>query len=142
MKSKAFTLMEMTIVLFLTALLLLIGFKISQKSQNQFIEEQFIQNLTTKINEKLTYGRNHQKYIKLVFLDDKVVMYDGTTHVEKYQYPKTLTVHGVRTEMLSATGVTRPQTIQFVNHKEKYGYDLIFELSFGGTYRVRKNIYR
>ena len=51
MKSRGFTLLETTIVLALAFLFLLLSFYFAPRSSAQFKEEQFMQNLTSKLDK-------------------------------------------------------------------------------------------
>lgn len=138
MKSSGFTLLEAVIVLALAGLFLLIGFRISPQSSTQIKEEQFIQNLTGKIDEKVIEGKNKQETVRLFFGEKKVQVIVGKK-AEILKYPESLYKYGAEKVYISPSGVTRPVTIPLISKKQHYVYKLIFELSFGGVYRVTKN---
>lgn len=138
MKSKAFTLLESVIVLALTRLFLLVGFKFSFQSSTQIKEEQFIQNLIGKINEKVIEGKNKQKTVRLFFDEKRVRMMVGKK-TEILEYPASLYKYGAEKVYISPSGVTHPVTIPLISKKYHRAYNIIFELSFGGVYRIAKS---
>lgn len=137
MKSKGFTLLETTIVLALAFLFLLLSFYFAPRSSAQFKEEQFMQNLTSKLDKAAMQGKEHHQIVRAFFGKEDVQILVGRK-TEELEYPPTLIKYGAESVYISPSGVTRPTTIPLVSKKGHYSYNLIFELSFGGVYRVTK----
>lgn len=137
MKNKGFTLLETTIVLALACLFLLLSFFLAPCSSAQIKEEQFMQNLTSKLDKAAMQGKEHHQIVRAFFGKENVQILIGRK-TEKLEYPPTLIKYGAESVYISPSGVTRPTTITLVSKKAHYSYNLIFELSFGGVYRVAK----
>ena len=67
MKSRGFTLLETTIVLALAFLFLLLSFYFAPRSSAQFKEEQFMQNLTSKLDKAAMQGKEHHQIVRAFF---------------------------------------------------------------------------
>lgn len=137
MINKGFTLLETTIVLGISFFILMLGFTFSQQSSVQIKEEQFIQNLTSEIDKNVMKGKENHRIVRIFFRKNKVEIQCGNVY-NVLNYPKTLSKHGAESVYISPSGVTRPATIPLVCSEKRYSYNLIFELSFGGVYRVSK----
>lgn len=137
MKNKGFTLLETTIVLALAFLFLLLSFCFAPRSSAQIEEKQFMQNLTSKLDKAAMQGKERHQMVRAFFGKEDVQILVGRK-AEKLEYPATLTKYGAESVYISPSGVTRPTTIPLVSKKGHYSYNLIFELSFGGVYRVIK----
>lgn len=137
MKNRGFTLLETTVVLALAFLFLLLSFWFAPQSSVQIKEEQFMQNLTSKLDKATMQGKERHQIVRAFFGKEDVQIQVGRK-TEKLKYPPTLTKYAVESVYISASGVTRPTTIPFVSKKGHYSYNLIFELSFGGVYRATK----
>lgn len=137
MKNKGFTLAEMTIVLLITSLILLIGFNFSKRTRQQLIEEQYIQNLVETMNTSMIEGRNESKSVFFRFEPSGVNIYMGGKYIKR-PLPKTLKYYGTERVSISNKGVTMPKTIVISEIHNHYEYRIVFELSFGGTFRVYK----
>lgn len=137
MRNKGFTLLETTIVLVLAFLFLLLNFSFAPRSSAQIKEEQFMQNLTSKLDKAAMQGKERHQVVRIFFGKENVQILVGRK-TEKLKYPSTLTKYGAESVYISPSGVTRPTTIPLVSRKEYYSYNLIFELGFGGAYRVTK----
>lgn len=137
MKNKGFTLLETTIVLALACLFLLLSFFLAPRSSAQIKEEQFMQNLTSKLDKAAMQGKEYHQIVRAFFGKEDVQILVGRK-TEKLEYPPTLIKYGAENVYISPSGVTHPTTITLVSKKGHYSYNLIFELSFGGVYRVAK----
>ena len=138
MRIKGFTLIEMIIVLMISSIIIFLGFTISQNTKNEIQEEQYLQNLSAQINENIIEGRNRRQTVYFRFNADNVICYIGGKY-KNYPYPKTLIHHGTERVNISNTGVSSPKTIIISRKNGRLKYHLIFELSFGGTFRVYKS---
>lgn len=129
--------LETTIVLALACLFLLLSFFLAPRSSAQIKEEQFMQNLTSKLDKAAIQGKEHHQIVRAFFGKEDVQILVGRK-TENLAYPPTLIKYGAESVYISPSGVTRPTTIPLVSKKGHYSYNLIFELSFGGVYRVAK----
>lgn len=137
MTSKGFTLLETTIVLGISVFLLLLGFFFSPQTSTQIREEQFIQNLTSEVDKVVLKGKEEHRIVRIFFGKSRVEVRCGDFQ-NILEYPKTLYKYGAKSVYISPSGVTQPVTISLVCKDRHYSYDLTFELSFGGVYRVSK----
>ncbi|WP_290033670.1 prepilin-type N-terminal cleavage/methylation domain-containing protein [Ligilactobacillus cholophilus] len=138
MKNKGFTLFETIVVLLLTSLILIISICISKNTQKTLVEEQYMQNLTETMNTLLIEGKNKRQAVVFQFGRNEASCYIGGKYIHR-PYPNSLTVYGYKYIWVSYKGMTKPQTIEIVEKNHRYSYRIIYELSFGGVFRVEKS---
>lgn len=136
-----FSLLEMSIVLFLFALICISQFTPSSYTTKKMAEEgfwlSFRQNWTS-----LVVTSHRQKTAGLVIFLNNSIQFTNHNSTEKkqIQLPKTMHVQGgKKEEKLYSNGGTQPQTVRLYSDLNGASYDIVFELGFGGQYRVQKN---
>ena len=82
-------------------------------------------------------GKEEHRTVRIFFGRNRVEVQCGNFQ-DTLDYPKTLYKYGAKSVYISPSGVTHPVTIPLVCKERHYSYDLIFELGFGGVYRVSK----
>lgn len=140
-KKTGFSLLEMSIVLFLIALICILQFVPSSETTNKMAEEEFWLNFRQNWTSLVVRSHRQKTAGLALFLNHSVQFTSGTDTADKKQIalPKTMHVQGgKREEKIYANGGTQPQTIKINSDLGGASYNIIFELGFGGQYRVQK----
>ncbi|GBG94662.1 hypothetical protein LFYK43_11210 [Ligilactobacillus salitolerans] len=137
----AFTLTEVVIVLLLTVSIELLEFAPSLNAIKSMKEDEFWHNFRQDWSSLVLSAHQQKVAAHLRLTDQEVRFIIGPKPLRVVVLPVPETLHllgGSKEEEVYVQGGTQPQTISFYSDVDQLKYSIIFQLGYGGQYRVEK----
>ncbi|EJE97476.1 prepilin-type N-terminal cleavage/methylation domain-containing protein [Liquorilactobacillus mali] len=132
-----FTLIEVMIVLSISAFMLLISIWPIQNKYNEVSEEIFWKKFDAMWMRLVTIVPKSGQRGNVYFYNDKAIFVVSNKEKKYLYYPQGLHLYQYRNIQISANGRVKPDTVVFNSEVTKLKYVITFQLAWG-DYRIKK----